>query len=69
MLILRGALCWRLLAQESALEKQGVQKRLEQAADRIASALQRGLYGLEDYLNFLPGPDAKDPPPFVAVVT
>jgi len=71
MLILGGALGWlgwRLLAQERALEKQRIQERLEQAADRIASALQRDLYDFELYLNFLPGPDANDPPPGVAVV-
>lgn len=71
MLILGGALGWlgwRLLAQERALEKQRIQERLEQAADRIALALQRGLYDFELYLNFLPGPDANDPPPGVAVV-
>jgi signal transduction histidine kinase len=71
MLILGGALGWlgwRLLAQERALEKQRVQERVEQAADRIASVLQRGLSDLEGYLNFLPGPDAKDLPPCVAVV-
>jgi signal transduction histidine kinase len=71
MLILGGALGWfgwRLLAQERALEKQRIQERLEQAADRIASVLQRGLSDLEGYLNFLPGPDAKDPPPGVAVL-
>ena len=71
MLILGGALGWfgwRLLAQERALEKQRIQERLEQAADRIASVLQRGLSDLEGYLNFLPGPDVKDPPPGVAVL-
>jgi len=71
MLILGGALGWlgwRLLEQESAVEKQRIQERLEQAADRIASVLRRGLNDLEGYLDFLPGPDAKDPPPGVAVV-
>ena len=71
MLILGGAfgwLGWRLLAQERALERQRVQERLEQAADRIASMLQRGLSDLDGYLDFTPGPGAKEPPADVAVL-
>ncbi len=46
-----GWLGWQLLAQEQALEKQRSQERLEQAADRIASAFGRSLDEVEAYLS------------------
>ncbi len=62
MLIFGGALgwlSWKLLEQDRSLERQRVQERLEQAADHMAAALERSLSGLENYLNFVPGPNAK----------
>jgi signal transduction histidine kinase len=52
-----GTLAWlghRLLDQDRALEEQRVQERLEHAADLVATALERGLIGLEAALDRVP---------------
>jgi signal transduction histidine kinase len=48
-----GWLGWQLLEQDRALERQRVQERLEQAADRVAAALGHRLDELEDALPLL----------------
>jgi len=53
-----GTLAWlghRLLRQDRAVEDQRAQERLEHAADLVATALERGLLGLEGTLDQAPG--------------
>jgi signal transduction histidine kinase len=49
-------LSWRLLEQDRALENQRIQERLEHAADRIGSALERRLSEMADQLPALAEP-------------
>ncbi len=49
-------LSWRLLEQDRALENQRIQDRLEHAADRIGSALERRLSEMADQLPSLAEP-------------
>lgn len=57
-----GWLGWQWLKQDRALQGQRVQERLEQAADRISTALRQSLADLESELSFPPESDLKDPP-------
>jgi hypothetical protein len=53
-----GTLAWlghRLLGQDRAVEDQRAQEQLEHAADLVATALERGLLGLEGTLDQAPG--------------
>lgn len=71
MLVLGGALGWlgwKFVKQDRALEGQRMQERLELAADHMAAALQQSLADVENYLSFVPSPDAKEPPDGVMVL-
>jgi signal transduction histidine kinase len=64
MLVCGGALGWlgwQVLKQDRSLERQRVQERLDLAADHVAASLERNFSDLDNYLNFLPGPAAKEP--------
>jgi signal transduction histidine kinase len=71
MLVFAGALGWlgwQFLQQDRSLERQRMQERLEQAADHVASLLQRTLLGLDNYLSLTPDRAAKELPEGVVVV-
>src|SRR5512140_1018032 len=71
MLVCGGALGWlgwQVLEQDRSLERQRVQERLDLAADHVATSLERSFSELDNYLNLLPGPAAKEPPEGVVVL-
>jgi len=71
MLVCGGALGWlgwQVLEQDRSLEGQRVQERLDLAADHVAASLERSFSDLDNYLNFVPGPAAKEPPEGVVVL-
>jgi signal transduction histidine kinase len=57
-------LCWRLLEQDRQLESQRIQERLEQAADRTASALETEI---GDFDRWLAAPAAQQETPLDGV--
>jgi signal transduction histidine kinase len=63
-----GWLGWQVLEQDRSLERQRVQERLDLAADHVAASLERNFSDLDNHLNFLPGPAAKEPPEGVVVL-
>ena len=60
-------LCWRLLEQDRQLESQRVQERLEQAADRTASAFESEIGDLDRWLA-VPAGRQETPPDGVALL-
>lgn len=71
MLVLGGALswlAWQVLQQDRSLQRQRAQEHLEQAADRMAAALQHSLSDLENYASLPAGRAAKEAPEGVAVL-
>lgn len=71
MLVCGGALGWlgwQVLEQDRSLETQRVRERLDLAADHVAASLERSFSDLANYLHFLPGPAAKEPPEGVVVL-
>jgi signal transduction histidine kinase len=60
-------LCWRLLEQDRQLESQRLQERLEQAADRTASAFESEIGDLDRWLA-VPADRQETPPDGVALL-